>query len=261
MAVNYEVNITVKREIAPAYESWLLGHVERMLQLPGFTAAQAFRVSDPTPAAGQIEFCIQYALKDQSALDNYFATHAPRMRSEADALFAGQYSARRRSMQPAFALTSEPMFSNVGPTCEEANMAEINWSKIKGELNKFTDLNHLKSEVHRLSKEISKFDIQAHLSPTAKARLKKVESRYQEISKTLGKTQRQVDREVNKVIRQIKEQRARAEKGLDVLKTAAKGQRNRLEKAKDMIKSRVAQATGAKKARKGKKKSTKTTAE
>lgn len=139
-------------------------------------------------------------------------------------------------------------------------MAQINWTKLKGEINKFADLEHLKTEVQRLTKEISKFDIHAHLSPSAKARLKKVEARYVEVSKTLGKTQRQVDREVNRVIRQIKAQRSRAEKGLDMLKAAAQGQSKRLEKARDMFKARVAQATGTKKARKPRKKSTKTTA-
>lgn len=136
-------------------------------------------------------------------------------------------------------------------------MAQINWTKLKGEINKFADLENLKAEVQRLTKEIAKFDIQAHLSPSAKARLKRVEARYVDISKTLGKTQRQVDREVNRVLRQIKVQRNRAEKGLDMLKAAAKSQSKKLEKARDLIKARVATATGGKKPRKARKKSSK----
>lgn len=118
-------------------------------------------------------------------------------------------------------------------------MAQVNWTKLKAELNKYADLETLKGEVHRLSQELRKFDINAHLSPTAKGRLKTVETKYHEISKTLNRTQRQVDREVNRVLRNLKTQRARAEKGLTLVKAAALEQRRKLEKASAKIKSRV----------------------
>ena len=118
-------------------------------------------------------------------------------------------------------------------------MAQVNWTKLKAELNKYADLENLKGEVHRLSQELRKFDINAHLSPSAKVRLKTVETKYHEISKTLNRTQRQVDREVNRVLRNLKTQRARAEKGLTMVKAAAIEQRRKLEKASADIKARV----------------------
>lgn len=126
-------------------------------------------------------------------------------------------------------------------------MAQINWSKMKSELSKYADLEKLKGEVNRLGQELRKFDIHAHLSPTAKQRLKTVEDRYHEISKSLAKAQRQVDREVSRVLRQIKTQRAKAEKSLTQVKTMAKAQRKKLEKASTHIASRVMSATTKKK--------------
>lgn len=118
-------------------------------------------------------------------------------------------------------------------------MAQVNWAKVKAELNKYADLERLKGEVHRLSQELRKFDINAHLSPSAQERLKTVETKYHEISKTLNRTQRQVDREVNRVLRNLKSQRARAEKGLNTVKAAALQQRKKLEKASADLKAKV----------------------
>lgn len=99
MGLIYEVNVTVKGEIAARYSQWLKGHVERMLQLPAFTKARICRVEDPRPPEGSVCFCIQYETKNLAALKAYFATEAPRMRAEAESEFAGQFSAQRRWME------------------------------------------------------------------------------------------------------------------------------------------------------------------
>ena len=120
---------------------------------------------------------------------------------------------------------------------------QVNWSKLKAELNKITDIDRLKSEVSRIGKELRKFDINVHLSPTARERLKAVESKYQEISKTLNRTQRQVDREFNRVLRNLKTQRSKAEKSLGLVKDAARKQKAKVEKASTELTARLMRAT------------------
>jgi hypothetical protein len=124
---------------------------------------------------------------------------------------------------------------------------QVNWSKLLSELNKIADVDRLKSEVQRIGNEIRKFDINAHLSPTARERLKVVESKYQEVSKTLNRTQRQVDREFNRILRNLKGQRARAEKRIELVKVAAKKQKTKLEKASTQLKARLMKAASQKK--------------
>lgn len=124
---------------------------------------------------------------------------------------------------------------------------QVNWSKVMAELNKITDVDRLKREVQRLGNEIRKFDINAHLSPTARERLKAVESKYHEVSKTLNRTQRQVDREFNRVLRNLKVQRDKAEKSFEDVKAAAKKQRAKFEKASTVLKARVLKVTAQKK--------------
>jgi hypothetical protein len=138
-------------------------------------------------------------------------------------------------------------------------MNQVNWSKIVGELNKLADMEKIRSEVNRISQEIRKFDIQAHLSPKAKERLKTVETRYQEIAKTIHRTQRNVDREFSKILRNLKDHRSKAEKSIAIIRKAAMEQKKRIKKASDEIKSRVISATstegtGKKSARKRSKK-------
>jgi hypothetical protein len=127
---------------------------------------------------------------------------------------------------------------------------QVNWSKLLNELNKIADVERLKTEVRRIGQEIRKFDINAHLSPTARERLKTVEGKYHEITKTLSRTQRQVDREFNRVLRNLKTQKNKAEKGLEVVKAAARTQKRRLEKASADIRERVLKAANGRVKRK-----------
>lgn len=118
-------------------------------------------------------------------------------------------------------------------------MPQVNWEKLKTELNKYSDLETLKAEVHKLSQELKSFDIHVHLSPKAKERLKAVEDKYHEISKTLNKTQRQFDKELDRLVRQFKSQRTKAESKLHLVKSAAITQKKKLEKVSLDLKSKV----------------------
>ncbi|MBX3713980.1 MAG: DUF4286 family protein [Lysobacter sp.] len=98
-SVLYEVNIEVDAAAHDAYRAWLGEHIAEILALPGFTGAKVFEVLDPPASAGRIALCVQYALKDQAALDDYLRDHAPRLRADGMARFGDRFQASRRVLQ------------------------------------------------------------------------------------------------------------------------------------------------------------------
>lgn len=99
--VVYEVNVEVDAAIHEAYRAWLRDHVAEMLALPGFSGAKVFDVLEPPPSAGRVGLCVQYALKDREALDDYLREHAPRMRADGVARFGDRFVATRRVLRGA----------------------------------------------------------------------------------------------------------------------------------------------------------------
>jgi hypothetical protein len=77
---------------------------------------------------------------------------------------------------------------------------ELNLRKVKDELIKLTDVDYLKKELARLTTEIKNYDLEAHLTPQANMRLKKLEKRFQEIRKSVIRAEKQIGSEVNKLL-------------------------------------------------------------
>ena len=96
----YEVSLRVERASAEALLAWLPGHMQRILALPGFEAADAFEVVEQPPDAGHLLLCMHYRLHDAAALDTYLRDHAARMRAESAELFGSRVRASRRILQP-----------------------------------------------------------------------------------------------------------------------------------------------------------------
>jgi hypothetical protein len=92
--VLYEVNLEADAGIVAPFDTWLRDHVADMLQFDGFRSAEI--LDDPEAPAGRIRRIVQYRLRDQAALDEYLAVHAPRMRAQGVARFGESFSARRR---------------------------------------------------------------------------------------------------------------------------------------------------------------------
>jgi hypothetical protein len=96
---------------------------------------------------------------------------------------------------------------------------QVNWKKIRDELQRFADVDKLKSEVQRIGTEIRNFDFHSVLSPAAQAKVKNFEKRYSELMRTIQSAQRQMDREFNRILRQIKAHRSDVGKVVDQQKT------------------------------------------
>lgn len=115
---------------------------------------------------------------------------------------------------------------------------QVNWQKIRDEFQRLTDVEQLKTEVHRIGSELRKFDLQSVLSPAAQEKVKHFEKRYAELVRTLTKAQTQVDREFNRLMKQIKDHRA------DVTKVMNE-QKGKLEKISSELKRRFVRTEGA----------------
>lgn len=94
--VVYEVNLAVEAGAIDEYRAWLAAHVAEILAIDGFTGASTWTVTDPPAAAGTVNLCVQYALRDADALAAYLRDHAPRLRAEGIARFGERVRATRR---------------------------------------------------------------------------------------------------------------------------------------------------------------------
>ena len=101
MSVVYEVNLAVEAGVLAAYRAWLADHVAEIVALPGFTGAATWDVVDPAPPAGVAHLCVQYALRDAAALEDYLRDHAPRLRADGIARFGERVRATRRVLNSA----------------------------------------------------------------------------------------------------------------------------------------------------------------
>lgn len=115
--------------------------------------------------------------------------------------------------------------------------ARIDFAKLTAELSRLADLERFKKEAHKLQNEIKNFDIQSHLTPAAKARLKIFERQYKDLQKKLQRSQRQLDRELDKAIRKFNTQRDQAEATVDLVITLAKDKAQKVERMAQKLKS------------------------
>lgn len=78
------------------------------------------------------------------------------------------------------------------------------WANLKTELSRLTDVKYLKKELNRVANEVKTFDVQKHLTPQARQRLEKFESRFHEALKTLQDLQKQVDDNLDRWVSMIR---------------------------------------------------------
>ena len=76
----YEVTLYIDPEIIEEFDDWLAAHVGEMLDLPGFSGAQVYRLADDEH--GHAVRVAHYELQSQAALDEYLADQAEAMRAK-----------------------------------------------------------------------------------------------------------------------------------------------------------------------------------
>lgn len=133
---------------------------------------------------------------------------------------------------------------------EKAESILHNWRERLEELLKAKNLDDLKSELSKigseLQNEIHSFDINAHLSPEAKSKVKQLEKRYNEVLKSIHKAQKQFDREFNKTLRTLKSTQKDAEKRLSTIKKKVNSQKDQLLKKSKKVQKKISKKVGLK---------------
>lgn len=133
--------------------------------------------------------------------------------------------------------TTETNTQSTNPDNQASKAESIlhNWRERLEELLKAKNLDELKTEFRKIGGEIQgeiqNFDLNEHLSPTAKARVKQLEKRYNEVLKTVQKAQKQFDREYSTAIKTMKSAQKDAEKRLEQMKKKLAQQKKEFTKA------------------------------
>lgn len=118
-------------------------------------------------------------------------------------------------------------------------MPTLNWTQIAKEIQQYTDIEKLKKDLDRIKADIRKGNLKAYISPAAAQKLEDLESKYSDILKSVHRTQRQLDREVHRFVRQFRNTRKVTEKKFDHLFDLAMAQKSWLEKASSQLKAKV----------------------
>lgn len=134
----------------------------------------------------------------------------------------------------------------------------IDWNKIRNELNKMANLDKITAELKKVRAEFSHGDFHSILSPSAIARVKKVEKKYSELVKSAHKAQLQIDREVNRIMRQVKSYNSITKLKLQDVKDVAEAQKKTFLKS---IREKTKQHKAKAKGKSAKKKTTSVSAE
>ena len=95
----YEVNCFIDKAIEDDFMKWLPTHIQAVLAVEGFVSSETLLIADDDTLAMQPNssgVSIRYILETREALDNYFNTHAERLRKEGKDRFADNFSAYRR---------------------------------------------------------------------------------------------------------------------------------------------------------------------
>jgi hypothetical protein len=90
----YEVTLSITRERLEEFDTWLAHHVDEMLALPGFIAADVFAMDSDEPT--HVRRVCRYSLESDDHLAQYLDIHAPEMRQSGIDRFGDDMSAERR---------------------------------------------------------------------------------------------------------------------------------------------------------------------
>lgn len=117
-------------------------------------------------------------------------------------------------------------------------------NKLKSELLKYKSIDAVKSEVTRLANDFKKIDFQSKLSAKNQNRVKKLESRYNDVVKTITKFQIQFDKEISQVISLFQKSKTEARQRFSDVKKKAETHKEKIQKT---IKSKLKKQKKAKK--------------
>ncbi len=133
-------------------------------------------------------------------------------------------------------------------------MANTTFQKILGNLSTNANVRNLVSDLQRLSSELKKqrSKLNTRFSAEKAEALRQAHSQYKRILSLTGKSEQDLERELEKALTKIKKSAADVEKNLQYYRSKAKGEAQKLEK---LLRAKAASASAqAKKGKTGGKK-------
>lgn len=205
--VLYEVNLEIHPRIEKKYLLWLRKHMADIVHEAGFL--QAILLKNPDSESQWKAYCSQYWARDKRTVDRYLKEFAPRFRQDGIERWKSDFKATRRVLhfqQAVPDLTETPSTLQFVISQRKGLFMnpKINWQKLITEVQKYRDIEKLKGEVQRITKDVKNFDFHTVLTPSAQAKVKAFEKQYGQLLKKVQVAQRQADREFNRLLRQVK---------------------------------------------------------
>jgi len=126
--VVYEVTLEVDPSIVVAYDTWLEGHLRRVLEQEGFESGHVFKSDEPVGDGWQRRV-VHYHVRSAADLERYLDQAAPKLRSEGAERWGDRFRASRRVLTPKSELAT-PSASGSGETVTECpNCGSLNIEK------------------------------------------------------------------------------------------------------------------------------------
>lgn len=104
-------------------------------------------------------------------------------------------------------------------------------NSIKTELKRLADVDYLKKELNRLAKDIKNFDLSQSLTPKAKARVEKLEKRFNNLKTSLQDIQSKADATFAKFAKLVRGTKSASTAASGGKKTSGKSARGSAKKA------------------------------
>lgn len=113
------------------------------------------------------------------------------------------------------------------------------WDQYIHELLGRPELDYLRKEFNRITTELAKIDLKKHLSPSAQKRVKAIEHKYHDLSKTLYTLQDQVDDEFKWALKKLKTTKKSLEGSFKAAQKSAVSQKKNIEKLSGDLAKRI----------------------
>ncbi len=108
----YEVNLSVRNEIAEEYAVWLQTHIRDMLRIDGFERADWLYEE---PRSGRQQWSVRYQLASWKQLRAYLESQSEAMRAEAHERFGDGFEASRRVLFRRDSFVQDGELASLGP--------------------------------------------------------------------------------------------------------------------------------------------------
>lgn len=115
--VIYEVTLEVDPAVVVAFDTWLEGHLRRVLEREGFESGHVYKSDEPV-ADGWQRRVVQYRVRSAADLERYLEHDAPALRAEGLEKWGDRFRAARRVLSPSSELAT-PSASKGGDTVTE----------------------------------------------------------------------------------------------------------------------------------------------